>query len=109
MKKYLLILLLVLTPGACTWVNLTPGGETVRVADADSVATCERKGKTIISLKADVAGIERNREKVKTELETLARNSAAELGGDTIVAASEIANGKQTFEVYLCLNPLRKI
>lgn len=105
MKKLLAIILLALVLPACTWVKLTPGGEKVRVLSADEVQSCTKKGKTNVSLKADIGGIERNREKVKTELETLARNSAAELNGDTVVPASEIENGKQTFTVYRCINP----
>ena len=49
--------------------------------------------------------IDRNREKVRKELETLARNHTDELNGDTIVPASAIENGKQTFDVYRCINP----
>ena len=105
MEKYLSILFLVLTLTACTWVKLTSGGEKVRVVSADEVQSCTKKGKTTVSLKADIAGIDRNREKVRKELETLARNHTDELNGDTIVPASAIENGKQTFNVYRCINP----
>jgi len=105
MKKLLPILILALALSACTWVDLTPGGEKVRVLSAPEVQSCTKKGKTTVSIKADVAGIERNREKVKEELETLARNSAVELNGDTVVPTSKIENGKQTFDVYRCINP----
>lgn len=105
MKKLLPILLLALTLPACTWVKLTPEGEKVRVASHEDVQSCERKGKTNASLKADIAGIDRKHEKVKTELETLARNSAYKLGGDTVVPVSTIKDGKQTFEVYRCNKP----
>lgn len=105
MKNYLSILFLALSLTACTWVKLTPGGEEVRVASADEVQSCTKKGKTNVSLKADIAGIDRNREKVRKELETLARNHTAELNGDTIVPASTIENGKQTFDVYRCIEP----
>jgi len=105
MKKLLPILFLVLLLPACTWVELTPAGEKVRVLSADEVGSCAKKGKTTVSLKAEVAGIERNTEKVKKELEMLARNSAVDLKGDTVVATSEIVNGKQTFDVYRCVNP----
>ena len=104
MNKYLLILFLALTLTACTWVKLTPDGEKVTVSTANEVQSCTKTGKTTVSLKADIAGVERNREKVKKELETLARNSIAGIKGDTIVPASEIKNGKQTFDVYRCTN-----
>jgi hypothetical protein len=38
-------------------------------------------------------------------MQALARNSAADMGGDTVVPVSEIQDGKQTFEVYKCVNP----
>ena len=33
----------------------------------------------------------------------LARNSAINLGGDTVVADGEIKDGMQTFKVYRCV------
>lgn len=105
MKKFISILLLALGLTACAWVELTPEGEKVRVLSADEVRNCKKMGKTTVSLKAEVAGIERHPDKVKKELETLARNSALDLKGDTVVPASEIENGKQVFEVYRCINP----
>jgi len=39
---------------------------------------------------------------IQGELESLARNEAALMGGDAIVPASAIERGRQTFDVYLC-------
>ena len=105
MNKHILIFLFASLLTACTWVKLTPGGEKVRVLSVSEVGSCTKKGKTTVSLKADIAGFERNREKVQKELEALARNSAIDLNGDTVVPASEIENGKQVFDVYRCANP----
>ena len=104
MKKLLPILLLAFTLTSCAWVQLTPEGEKVRVLSADEVQSCTKKGKTTVSIAADVGGIYRSKEKVKEELETLARNSAVDLKGDTVVPASEIVDGKQVFDVYRCIN-----
>jgi hypothetical protein len=87
---------------ACTWVKTTPEGEAVRVASADAVADCERKGKVTVSLKNRVAGVERKPTKVAEELATLARNEAAGLGGDTVVAETDPSEGSQVFGVYDC-------
>jgi len=87
---------------ACTWVKPTPAGESVRVATADAVAACERKGKVAVSLKSRVAGVERKPTKVANELATLARNEGALLGGDTVVAEGSVAEGRQVFGVYDC-------
>lgn len=87
----------------CTWVKVSDQGEKVRVLSADEVVKCQRLGQTTVSLLAKVAGIERNTQKVQQELNTLARNAAPELGGDTVVPVSEIEDGKQTFAVYRCM------
>ena len=87
----------------CTWVKPTPEGENVRLLSAAEVAKCERIGETTVSLLAKVAGIERNQVKVQRELNTLARNSAADIGGDTVVPLGPPADGKQTFAIYRCM------
>jgi hypothetical protein len=87
---------------ACTWVKTTPEGESVRVASADAVADCVRKGKVTVSVKSRVGGVERKPTKVATELAALARNEGALLGGDTVVAETDVAEGRQTFGVYQC-------
>lgn len=99
-----LMVALVLLPGlsACTWVKPTDGGANVVVADGSGVSNCERKGEVESALKSRVGGFERNATKVAGELETLARNEAAKMGGDTIVAESNVRDGKQTFGVYRC-------
>ena len=95
----------VFTLQACTWVKPTEEGEKVRVLSAAEVSTCQKKGTTAVSLKADIVGFDRNKEKVSKELAMLARNSAATLGGDTVVPASDIKQGKQDFAVYKCIDP----
>jgi hypothetical protein len=88
--------------GGCSFVDLTKEGEGVRVAAADSVAACTGLGRTTASVVYEVASIPRHPDAVKENIEVTARNSAASMGGDTIVPASPIAEGKQTFEVYRC-------
>ncbi|PLY15300.1 MAG: hypothetical protein C0631_07500 [Sedimenticola sp.] len=98
----------ILVATGCSWVKPTPGGEKVRVLNADEVATCKELGKTTVSLVDKIAGIKRNPQKVQKELETLARTSAANIGGDTIVPISEIQDGQQRFAVYKCVGlPLK--
>jgi hypothetical protein len=99
-------LIIALIPGlllsACTWVKLTPEGESVEVmASAD--AACEKVGSTKSIGKSEVASIDRNEEKVAKELETLARNHAAGMGGNAIVPAGPVsAEGERTYTVYKC-------
>jgi hypothetical protein len=53
--------------------------------------------------KAEIANVDRKQTKVATELETLARNYAVGMGGNTIVAEDVMTDdGQQTFIVYNC-------
>lgn len=103
--KSLLLVAAVLGLMACSWVKLTPEGEKVRVLTAQEVASCKKLGKTTANVADKVAGMERKEHIVKENLEALARNAAAEMGGDTVVVASPIQDGKQTFDVYRCVGP----
>jgi hypothetical protein len=87
---------------ACTWVKVTEGGEAVRVAKPGEVASCESKGRTHAQTTDRVVIFARRDQPIQLELESLARNEAAQMGGDTIVPATPIASGRQTFEVYRC-------
>ena len=105
MKRIIILATLAFALQACTWVELSDKGEKVRVLSEDEVTSCTRLDKASVALKSKVAGFDRSEKKVKKELETLGRNTAVELGGDTIVPASPITDGKQTFDVYRCINP----
>lgn len=89
---------------ACTWVEPDAGGKGIRVARGEDLSGCTDLRRTIeVSVKHSVAGIERNELKVRDELESLARNEAADDGdADTIQAINEPANGEQEFAVYRC-------
>lgn len=103
MGKKLFIFLIFLSISACTWVELTTEGEKVRVLDADEVTKCKHVGQTSSMTAARLVGVGRHDETILQELTTLARNSAIELGGDTIVPQGEIEDGKQRFQVYRCV------
>ena len=86
----------------CTWVTATPGGSVVRVAPAASVVRCRYLGQVTTSVLAKVAVIPRRASKVEEELLVLAKNEAAKMGGDTVVAAGAPSEGRQEFAVYRC-------
>jgi len=88
--------------GGCSLVDLTKEGEGVRIATADAVSACTGLGRTTASVVHEVASIPRHPDAVQENLNVTAKNSAASMGGDTIVPASPVADGKQTFEVYRC-------
>lgn len=105
MKKLIIAAAATLSLSACSWVQVTPGGQSVRlVQNLDGVAGCKELGATTSTVMSKFF-IERDYDKVARELADLARNSAAELGGDTIVPTSQINDGKRNFGVYKCVNP----
>ena len=83
-------------------MKLTEGGQAVRVAKPGEVAGCELKGRTHAQTTDRVVIFARRDQPIQLELESLARNEAAQMGGDAIVAATPIEGGRQTFEVYRC-------
>jgi hypothetical protein len=90
---------------SCSWVKLTPGGDKVRVLSQAEVASCKKLGKTMVSVADKIAGLQRKDKVVEENLVDLARNAAADMKGDTIVPATPIQDGKQTFDVYRCVGP----
>jgi len=88
----------------CTWIKLTDAGAEVAQGSAAGVTDCELVGAVTASTQNRVV-LERGRGKVAEELIVLARNEAATLGGDTIVPAGPMVDGRQDFEVYRCGPP----
>ncbi len=102
MKKILIVVCGCLVLSSCTWVKVTPNGESVRlVQSAKAVEPCKRIGKVNTKVVSEVV-FNRDPEKVASELADLARNEAALMRGDTIVPASEIIDGRRSFDVYQC-------
>lgn len=88
---------------ACTWVDLSQQGEKVRVLEHSEVSSCKLLGQTNANTTARVAGVRRHDKAINYELTALARNAAAKMGGDSIVAESPEVEGQQTFLVYRCI------
>lgn len=87
----------------CNWVDLKPGADTVDLRSPSQVHSCERLGATTTSVRDRVGIFNRDTDKVGRELADLARNSALELGGDTIVPDGPIEDGERRFLIYRCL------
>jgi len=102
-QRPLLILMSLAALSACTWVKLEPGGASTRVArEGEDLSYCERRGEIGVSVKHNVAFIERNPLKVRDELETMARNEATGMAADTVRAIDEPLYGEQRFDAYAC-------
>jgi hypothetical protein len=104
MKNPLLLCAALATLAGCTWVKLEDAGAHVRVAYDGRVDGCDKVGEVGVSVKDRIGPYDRSNLKVKDELETLARNQAASLPADTLVALGEPRNGEQSFAAYHCGN-----
>lgn len=88
---------------ACSWVDLRPEAEAVKVVSAANVAGCQAKGSVQAQTKASVGFYDRSAEALQEELITLARNQAVVLGANRLVPDSVIsAQGTQQFRAFLC-------
>lgn len=101
MKATIVIAVALFSTG-CTYVKTDSAAENIVLANESRIQNCQRLGTANASVKADIVGIDRKSTKVASELLALARNEAASMGGNTLVADSEISEGKQRFIVYQC-------
>jgi len=104
-RGFLSMFLLAIAASACTFVDLKPRGEKVRILAQQEVGRCKPLGKVTVATAAKVAFIARPRDNVREELLRLARNHAGAMDGDTIVAEGEVVDGEQRFGVYRCIIP----
>ncbi len=88
----------------CSFVQTEPSAEDVLVLESERTEPCKRLGQTRVSVAAKVGFIKRSKDAVRGDLEKLARNSAADMGGDTVTPESEITEGKQTYGIFDCVD-----
>ena len=89
--------------GACSFVQMGPGADEVRVVGpAQLPAGCVKRGEVEVSVKDRLGPYERDELRVKDELEVLARNEAPSLGADTIQPKTPPLDGEQRFLAFRC-------
>ena len=94
---------LVVAISSCSFVEMAPGADDVRVVGEGQVpAGCVKRGEVEVSVKDKVGFYERSELKVKDELEVLARNEAPGLDADTIQAKGPPVDGAQRFLAFRC-------
>lgn len=86
----------------CTWVDPIAGASSVTLVKPTHVSNCKSLGTTTSQVKDKVGFVNRSDDKVAGELLTLAKNSAVEIGGDTLVAEGAPSDGTQKFRIYKC-------
>lgn len=88
---------------ACSWVSVEPGAKDVLVLPAERLtADCESLGIVKVSVLDKVGVLERHDEEVVQDLNVLARNHAAKIGGDTAVPLGPAENGERRYEIHRC-------
>jgi hypothetical protein len=100
--KTLMYAAALLALGACSWVKPTSQSHEVVLANQDQVVNCVKKGSTTSKTLSKITVVPRSNDKIFSELVMLAKNEAAILGGDTVVAEGIMEAGSQRFGVYRC-------
>lgn len=104
MKKRVIALSILMATGllgGCSWVKVSEAGKRVNLLTTDQAYSCTRVGTISTSVKDTVIGIERNKEKVQTELDRLARDQAVLMNANSIVRES-IRDGFGSYVAYNC-------
>ncbi|WP_086931275.1 DUF4156 domain-containing protein [Agarilytica rhodophyticola] len=101
MGRVLVLALCVIATG-CKWVKPSDNGKDVALVKPIHVQNCKKLAVTTSVGKKKVGFVKRKDDVVSDELVTLAKNEAAKINGDTIVAIGEMVDGSQKFDIYSC-------
>jgi len=98
------IVSLILGLGGCAsnLIEVRNGSDRVSLVEASQVENCQSRGEINVSVLAKVGFISRSVEAVEANLFQLARNSAVDVEGDTVVKGNSPEYGKRTFAIYKC-------
>jgi hypothetical protein len=103
LRPAMLVAMLVATSAGCSFVEMSPGADAVRVvAPGQLPAGCVKRGEVEVSVKDRLGPYSRDELRVKDELEVLARNEAPGLDADTIQSKAPPADGEQRFLAFRC-------
>ena len=101
-KPAAIMLLGIVAASGCTWLDPIAGASAVTLVQPSHVVNCQSIGTTISQVANKIGFVNRSDDKVTEELLTLAKNSAVEMGGDTLVAEGGPSEGTQKFRIYKC-------
>ena len=93
---------ILITGCASAFMEVKAGAEKVSVATSDQASSCESKGTVTASVLSKVLFVNRSIEGVEDNLEQMAKNSAVELGANTIVKGESKKIGERAFSLYQC-------
>ena len=101
-KSIILLFALLLVIAGCASPKLTLQGSKVNVGKESDLRQCQMLGSTSLSL-APTRVRWMKEEQMKKQLTLEARNFAARIGGNMILPAGLLEEGKQSFKIYNCL------
>lgn len=87
---------------ACTWVEPTKESSDVTLVKSFNVNDCKKLGSTNVTTTQKIGIITRGDDAVMEELITLAKNRAAKMGGDSVVAQEPAVDGSMSFDIFKC-------
>jgi hypothetical protein len=87
---------------ASAFMDMKEGAEKVSIASPDQISRCEPKGSVTASVLSKVMFVNRSIEGVEDNLVQIAKNSAVDLGANTIVKGESKKIGERTFSLYQC-------
>ena len=99
---YFSLLMIIIGLSACTWIEPTKESLGVILVKPGNVTNCKKLGITNATVTHKIGVLTRDKEAVTEDLITVAKNDAAKLGGDSIVAKGENIDGKMSFIIYKC-------
>ena len=99
---HLVMIMFIIGISACTWIEPTKESLNVILVKSGNVSSCQKVGTTNATVTHKIGLLTRDEEAVTEDLILVAKNSAAKLGGDSIVAKGPNIDGTMSFDVYKC-------
>jgi hypothetical protein len=99
---FLIAALAALSGCASDLIDVRPGSDKIVQVESAKVAQCRKVGQTTVGVLDHVAFYSRSIDAIDENLSQLARNSALDMGGDTVVPGERLDVGKRVFAVYKC-------
>jgi hypothetical protein len=91
-----------LIAGCGNWIEVKPQARDVAILEPAQTASCQYLGKTEAAVLNEAGFLPRNPQAINADLVNIARNDAAQMGGDAVAPLSERDRGHQTFGIYRC-------
>lgn len=101
--KSTLFLCAISLTGCATWfIDNRQGSEKIALKEAIEVTNCQLIGTTTVSVLSKVGFVTRGVDNIEINLLQLAKNSAVDMGGDTVVKKETSIVGQRPFDIFKC-------